>query len=42
MDVISLALADKHLGSNGTPRLEFQITLGQKVTGILLDYVLLQ
>ena len=34
MDIISLALADKHLRSNGTPRLEFQITLGQKVTDI--------
>ena len=34
MDIISLTLADKHLSSNGIPRLEFQIALGQKVTGI--------
>ena len=34
MDIISLTLADKHLSSNGIPRLEFKIALGQKVTGI--------
>lgn len=30
--IIRLSLADKHLGGDGIPRLEFQITLGQKVT----------
>ena len=32
MKIIRLSLADKHLGGDGIPRLEFQITLGQKVT----------
>ena len=32
VEIICFPLADKHLGGDGVPRLELQITLGQKVT----------
>ena len=32
VEIICFPLADKHLGGDGVPRFELQITLGQKVT----------